>query len=110
MRVIETDGWRPIQFGTAVAPALGRATDSSGAEKVLVATREPGGYLRPGITLKPVEILATGGKHAEGDIVNFAQQNGLTLHEVGATRPICGTCASAVEEVGAKPVTAPKAR
>jgi filamentous hemagglutinin len=92
-----------------ITMAVGRATDSSGAEKVLVATSEPGGYLRPGVTLKPGEILAAGGKHAEVDIVNFAKQNGLTLLEVGATRPICGTCASAIEEAGAKAVTALKA-
>jgi hypothetical protein len=92
-----------------ITMAVGRATDSSGAEKVLVATSEPGGYLRPGVTLKPGEILAAGGKHAEVDIVNFAKQNGLTLHEVGATRPICSICASAIEEAGAKSVTALKA-
>jgi hypothetical protein len=27
-----------------------------------------------------------GGKHAEVDVMNFAKQNGLTLHEVGAMR------------------------
>ena len=90
--------------------AVGRARDASGAEKVLVATSEPGGYLRPGVTLKPGEILAAGGKQAELDIVSFAKQNGLTLLEVGATRPICGTCASAIEEAGAKSGTTLKAQ
>ena len=93
-----------------ITMAVGRAADSSGTERILVATSEPGGYLRPGVTVKPGEILAAGEKHAETDIANFAKKNGLTLHEVAATRPICGTCAAAIEEAGAEAVTALKAK
>jgi hypothetical protein len=39
------------------------------------------------------------------EIVNFAQQNGLNLLEVGATRPICSSCASLITGAGATPVT-----
>jgi filamentous hemagglutinin len=63
------------------------------------------GALRPGVLLKPGETLAPGLGHAEADIVNFTQQNGLRLLEVGATRPICPSCAAAIEGAGAVPVT-----
>ena len=85
--------------------AVGLAEDASGARQVLVGTSEPLGYLRPGVTLNPGEILAPGLRHAEADIVNFAQENGLNLLEVGATRPICFACASLIEGAGATPVT-----
>lgn len=39
---------------------------------------KPDTYLRPGVTLKPGEILAAGGNHFEVDIVNLATRNGLT--------------------------------
>lgn len=84
---------------------VGVAEDASGARQVLVGTSEPRGYLRPGVTLAPGETLAPGLCHAEVDIVNYAQQNGLRLLEVGATRPICPACAAAIEEAGARAVT-----
>jgi hypothetical protein len=57
-------------------------------------------------TLNPGETLAPGLGRAEADIVNFAQQNGLNLLEVGATRPICSSCASLlITGAGATPVT-----
>jgi hypothetical protein len=37
--------------------------------------------------------------------VNYAQQNGLRLLEVGATRPICPRCAALIDQAGAVPVT-----
>ena len=85
--------------------AVGLAEDTSGAQRVLIGTSEPMGYLRPGVTLKPGEILAPGLGHAEADIINFSLQNGLNLKEVGATRPICPFCASLIESAGAIPVT-----
>jgi len=71
---------------------------------------EVAGYLRPGVTLAPGETLAPGLGPAEADVVNFAQQNGLRLLEVGATRPICPNCATLIERAGAQPVTPLKAR
>ena len=84
---------------------VGLAEDATGAQRVLVGTSEPRGYLRPGITLAPGETLAPGLGHAEADIAAYAQQNGLRLLEVGATRPICPSCAAAIEAAGATPVT-----
>jgi len=85
--------------------AVGLAEDTSGVQQVLIGTSEPMGYLRSGITLNSGEILAPGLGHAEEDIVNFSQQNGFYLLEVGATRPICPYCASLIEDAGAIPVT-----
>ena len=84
---------------------VGVAKDLAGASHVLVGTSEPRGYLRPGVTLAKGETIAPGLGHAEMDIVNYAQQNGLQLLEVGATRPICPTCASAIEGAGARAST-----
>lgn len=85
--------------------AVGLAEDASGAQRILVGTSEPRGYLRPGVTLAPGETLAPGLGHAEADIVNYAQQNGLRLLEVGTTRPICPACEAAIRGVGARAVT-----
>jgi filamentous hemagglutinin len=57
------------------------------------------------VTLSPGETLAAGPGHAEADIASYARQNGLRLIEVGATRPICTTCAGAIEGAGATAVT-----
>ncbi|HYO66412.1 MAG TPA: hypothetical protein VEU33_10045 [Archangium sp.] len=88
-----------------ITMGVGLAEDASGAQRVLIGTSEPRGYLRPGVLLKPGETLAPGLGHAEADIVNFTQQNGLRLLEVGATRPICPSCAAVIEGAGAVPVT-----
>ena len=84
---------------------VGIAEDASGTQQVLIGTSEPNGYLRPGVTLNAGETLAPGGGHAEENIVNFAQQNGLTLQAVGATRPICPVCAAAIQGAGAVAAT-----
>lgn len=88
-----------------ITMGVGLAEDASGATQVLIGTSEPRGYLRPGVTLNPGETLVRGSGHAEANIVNYAQENGLNLLEVGATRPICPACAAAIEAAGAKPVT-----
>ena len=88
-----------------VTMAVGIAQDANGQQKVLVGTSEDGGYLRPGVQLNPDEIMAAGYGHAEADIVNFARENGYTLVEVGATRPICADCFFSIQGSGAVPVT-----
>jgi len=88
-----------------VTMGVGLAEDATGGQRVLVGTSEPRGYLRPGVLLNPGETLAPGFGHAEANVVNFAQQNGLRLLEVGATRPICSSCAALIEGAGARPVT-----
>ncbi len=89
---------------------VGLAEDASGAQRVLVGTSEPRGYLRPGVLLNPGETLVPGSGHAEANIVNFAQRQGLQLLELGATRPICPSCAAPIEGAGARPVTPLKVR
>ncbi len=95
----------PAAQAGRITMGVGLAEDATGARSVLVGTSEPGGYLRPGVTLAPGETMAAGAGHAEADIVNYAQQNGLRLLEVGATRPICPTCAALIDQAGAVPVT-----
>jgi hypothetical protein len=114
--LVSPQGWRKLQHAIPAAQqgritmAVGLAEDANGAQRVLIGTSEPIGYLRPGVTLNPGEILAPGYGHAEADIVNFALQSGLNLLEVGATRPICLVCASLIEGAGAKRVTSLKVR
>jgi RHS repeat-associated protein len=104
-RVAELGGTIPAAQQGRVTMGVGLAEDASGAQRVLVGTSEPRGYLRPGVTLAPGEMLASGLGHAEADIVKYAQQNGLRLLEVGATRPICPACAAAIAGAGARAVT-----
>lgn len=49
-----------------------------------MSTREPRGYLRPGVTLNLGEIVVAGAGHAEADIVNWATQDGYTVQPIGA--------------------------
>jgi hypothetical protein len=79
-----------ITMGVAVAE------DANGARVVLISTSEPRGYLRPGVTLKPGEVLVRGNGHAEADIVAYAQANGLRVVSIGATRPVCASCQNAI--------------
>jgi RHS repeat-associated protein len=104
-RVAELRAAVPAGSRGRITMGVGVAEDASGARRVLVGTSEPRGYLRPGVTLAPGETIAPGSGHAEADIVNHAQKNGMRLLEVGATRPICSRCASAIAGAGAKPVT-----
>ena len=108
-RVAELRAVIPSAQQGRITMAAGLARDTSGAQRMLIATSEPRGYLRPGVTLKPGEILVPGSGHAEMDIVYFAQQNSWTLFEVGATRRICPWCAAGIEGLGARPVTPLKA-
>ncbi|WNG18460.1 hypothetical protein [Cystobacter fuscus] len=104
-RVAELRAALPSAQQGRITMGVGLAEDASGAQRMLIGTSEPRGYLRPGVLLKSGETLAPGLGHAEADIVNFTQQYGLRLLEVGATRPICPSCAAAIEEAGAVPVT-----
>jgi hypothetical protein len=94
-----------------ITMAVGLAEDASGNRFVLIGTSEKMGYLRRSVTpLNPGEIGILGSGHAEANIVNFARHNGLNLLEIGATRPICRSCVSLIEEIGATPVTRLKVR
>ncbi len=75
--------------------------DQDGARTMLISTSEPRGYLRPGVELNPDEVLVPGTGHAEADIVSYANQNGLSIVDIGATRPVCSACADAIAPTGA---------
>jgi RHS repeat-associated protein len=108
-RTAELQSAIPAAQQGRITMAVGLAEDENGVNQVLIGTSEPMGYLRPGVTLQPGEILAPGTGHAEADIVNYAQQNGLNLLQVGATRPICPACRLIIEQAGASPATPLKA-
>jgi len=95
----------PVAQQGRITMAVGLAEDASGARSVLIGTSEPGGYLRPGVSLLPGEILAPGTGHAEIDVLNYANQNGLRLLEIGATRPVCPGCIEGLQGSGALIVT-----
>ena len=69
------------------------AEDANGVESTLIATSEPGGYLRPGVTLRPGEIRVGGTGDAEMNIADYARANNLFLKQLGATRSVCQDCA-----------------
>jgi RHS repeat-associated protein len=104
-RVEELKAAIPAAQQGRITMAVGLAEDSDGVRQVLIGTSEPMGYLRPGVSLNPGEVLAPGLGHSEEDIVNYALQNNLNLLEVGATRPICLNCASLIQKAGATPIT-----
>ena len=80
-----------------ITMGVGLARDPrTGSMVRLISTSEPAGYLRPGVTLKRGERLIPGTGHAEADIVNYANSQGLELLEIGATRPICNACAKII--------------
>jgi filamentous hemagglutinin len=85
--------------------AVAVAEDPSGLRRVLVATSEPRGYLRPGVILKPGETIVGGAAHAEADIIAYAQANNLAVVEIGATRPVCVPCQDLIDPTGAKTLT-----
>lgn len=105
IRAAELQNSIPANSRGRITMGIGVAQDANGAQRTIIGTSEPNGYLRPGVSLKPGETIAPGLGHAEVDIVNYAQTNGMRLLEVGATRPVCASCVPVVEGAGAKIVT-----
>jgi filamentous hemagglutinin len=75
-----------------ITMAVAVVEDSQGVPSVVVATSEPRGYLRPGVTLKPGEAMVAGTGHAEANIIAHARLFNLRVIDIGATRPICMAC------------------
>ncbi|MCL6308572.1 hypothetical protein QQL38_20055 [Pseudomonas syringae] len=75
--------------------------DSDGVRSILISTSEPRGYLRPGVALQDGGKVVAGTGHAEADIVNYANANGLKVVDIGATRPVCPSCQIVIEPTGA---------
>jgi filamentous hemagglutinin len=84
---------------------VGEGVDANGVPRTVVGTSEPNGYLRPGVrdAIAPGEEVATGAGHAEVSILDYMRENGIKPMVVGAGRPICPACASAIEDAGAIP-------
>lgn len=104
-RVAELQAQLPTGSQGRVTMGVGVLEDASGNQIRVISTSEPNGYLRPGLTTKPGEIVIPGTGHAEVDIIDYAQANGLRVVTVGAGRPICGPCASAIGNSGGSPAT-----
>ena len=48
---------------------------------------------------------AKGPGHAEVTVINHANDNGLTIQSIGASRPICPSCATNIYSLGITPAT-----
>lgn len=88
-----------ITMGVAVVE------DVNGLRTTLISTSEPRGYLRPGVTSNPGEIVVAGTGHAEADIIAYANANGLKIIDIGATRPVCPSCQNVIAPTGANVTT-----
>lgn len=77
--------------------------DANGNQFVAISTSEDSGYLRPGVrnVLQPGDVVVPGTGHAEADIVSYANQNGLKVVDIGATRPVCLSCQAKIAPTGA---------
>ncbi|HEY6908475.1 MAG TPA: RHS repeat-associated core domain-containing protein [Myxococcales bacterium] len=95
----------PPQQQSGITYAVGIAEDAAGNLRTIIGTSEPRGYIRPPIKalLEPGDIIVKGAKgtHAEADVVSYANQMGWNLISVGATRPICPSCAAEIAGAGA---------
>jgi len=105
-RAADLQGMLPAGSAGRVTMAVGYARDAQGGLVKLVATSEPRGYLRPGVTLNDGEIMVSGTGHAEQDIVAYAQARGWEIVTVAAGRPICPPCVDAILGSGATTASA----
>jgi hypothetical protein len=85
--------------------AVASATTAEGNNVTLVASNEKN--LRPvqRAALQPGEIAVSGKGHAETTILNHASANGMQVNAVAASRPICPSCATAINNSGAQAVS-----
>ena len=85
--------------------AVVEATDRGGCKHTVVGSSEPRLDPKQRAALRPGEVEAAGGGHAEVTAMAYAKKQGWTPTLVAASRPICPPCASAVEGAGARPVS-----
>jgi len=93
----------PANSQGRITMAAAVVQDADGNPFVLVGTSEDNGYLRPGVrnVLQPGDVVVPGTGHAEADIVSYANRNGLTVVDIGATRPVCSSCQATIAPTGA---------
>ena len=104
-RAGEIHGTLPSDTQNYNTTAVASATTSDGQPVTLVGSNE--NRLRPAqmAALKPGEIAVSGPGHAETTIIDHADANGMTVHAVAASRPICNSCAVELTRAGAVPAT-----
>ena len=97
-----------------ITMAVGIATDANGNQFTLIGTSEPNGYIRPqisgvvsrwGYRLGTNLRVVKGGSHAEADIVAYCKAQGWNIISIGATRPVCNSCAAEMATAGATVAT-----
>ena len=104
-RVTELQGEVPEKSRGRITMGTSMGRDEAGNLRTVVSTSEPRGYLRPGVTLKDGEELATGDGHAEVSGINYMNDHGITPVAVGAGKPICTPCETTIDGAGAAPAT-----
>ena len=104
-------GLLPAGSRGRVTIGVGVAEDASGGIHVLVGTSEANGYLRSGVksaVARAGYVVAPGTGHAETDIVNYATLHHWKVIAVGAGRPVCPACVTAIENAGGVVATVKK--
>ena len=104
-RAEEMQAQLPAGSRGRVTMGAGVLRDGGGNEIRVISTSEPRGYLRPGVTAQPGEIVVKGTGDAEADIVAYAAEHGYDVVAIGAGRPICPACAGAIAGSGGSPAT-----
>lgn len=89
---------------------VGIVKNTAGQEVTVISTSEPRGYLRSGVAQKlhSEDVFISGTGHAETDIINWSKERGYTVRAIGAGRPICSSCALAINNVKVLPTTSIK--
>lgn len=87
-----------------VTMGAGVIEDASGTRQMVLGTSERNGYIRPeledAITDSGQTVVPGNTRHAEQNIVNWAQNNDQRVVAVGAGRPVCDDCVSSIEGAG----------
>lgn len=86
-----------------VTMGTGVVEDINGTRQMVIGTSEDDGYLRPEVrdsVRESGQTVAPGEKHAEQNIVDWAQENDQKVVTVGAGRPVCDECVDAIEDAG----------
>jgi hypothetical protein len=100
-RAAELQQMLPEKARGRITMGTGVGLDDAGGMHVVVGTSEPRGYLRPGVTLREGEELATGPGHAEPSILDYMVERQISPSHIGAGRPVCDPCADSIDAAGA---------
>lgn len=105
---------KPDQQGR-VTMASGVVEAPDGSRHLVAGTsehrRDGRAYVRPEVAeaMGPrAEPVANGTRHAEQNIVSYANDSNVKVVTIGAGRPVCGECATAIESAGGRVATPKK--